>query len=113
MPLIEDSSRPSSMAVASRCTTAPIAAIPAIGAYRPRFVRTEPLIGRFAEHLRATLTWDSVPIDRCSVEGPLSETPSESEVTRPSSGRWHGVDVGLDLLECRETMGAAEPADTA
>ena len=31
MPLIEDRSRPSSMAVAGRCTTAPIAAIPAIG----------------------------------------------------------------------------------
>jgi hypothetical protein len=31
MPLIEDRSRPSSMAVASRCTTAPIAAVPAIG----------------------------------------------------------------------------------
>jgi hypothetical protein len=29
MPLIEDRSRPSSMAVASRCTTAPIAAVPA------------------------------------------------------------------------------------
>jgi len=31
MPLIEDRSRPSSMAVASRCTTAPIGAVPAIG----------------------------------------------------------------------------------
>jgi hypothetical protein len=31
MPLVEDRSRPSSMAVASRCTTAPIAAVPAIG----------------------------------------------------------------------------------
>jgi hypothetical protein len=31
MPLIEDRSRPSSMAVASRCTTAPTAAVPAIG----------------------------------------------------------------------------------
>lgn len=35
MPLIEDRSRPSSMAVASRCTTAPIAAVPAIGGYWP------------------------------------------------------------------------------
>ena len=31
MPLIEDRFRPSSMAVASRCTTAPIGAVPAIG----------------------------------------------------------------------------------
>lgn len=31
MPLIEDRSRSSSMAVASRCTTAPTAAVPAIG----------------------------------------------------------------------------------
>jgi pimeloyl-ACP methyl ester carboxylesterase len=31
MPLIEDRSRPSSMAVAGRCTTSPIAAVPAIG----------------------------------------------------------------------------------
>ena len=31
MPLIEDRSRPSSMATASRRTTAPIAAVPAIG----------------------------------------------------------------------------------
>ena len=31
MPPIEDRSRPSSMAVASRCTTAPIAAVPARG----------------------------------------------------------------------------------
>ncbi len=31
MPLTEDRSRPSSTAVASRCTTAPTAAIPAIG----------------------------------------------------------------------------------
>ena len=31
MPLIEDRSRPSSMAAASRCTTAPTAAVPAIG----------------------------------------------------------------------------------
>ncbi|MET7922316.1 hypothetical protein ABZU45_42480 [Streptomyces avermitilis] len=31
MPLIEGKSRPSSMAVASRCTTAPVAAVPALG----------------------------------------------------------------------------------
>ncbi|MET7607852.1 hypothetical protein [Streptomyces avermitilis] len=31
MPLTEDKSRPSSMAVAGRCTTAPVAAVPAIG----------------------------------------------------------------------------------
>ncbi len=31
MPLIEDRSRPSSVAVAGRCTTAPTAPVPAIG----------------------------------------------------------------------------------
>lgn len=40
MPLIEDRPRPSSMAVSSRCTTAPITAVPATGGtghrrYRP------------------------------------------------------------------------------
>ncbi|MET7607646.1 hypothetical protein [Streptomyces avermitilis] len=31
MPLIEGKSRPSSMAVVGRCTSAPVAAVPAIG----------------------------------------------------------------------------------
>ena len=34
-PLIEDRSRPSSMAVAGRCTTAPTAAVPPLVRYRP------------------------------------------------------------------------------
>jgi hypothetical protein len=34
-------------------------------------------------------------------------------VERPRSGRWHGVDVGLNFLKCRKTVGAAEPADAA
>jgi Domain of unknown function (DUF4158) len=47
MPLIEDRSRPSSMAVASRCTTAPIAAVPADrGATRPPAAVVDYLAGQ-------------------------------------------------------------------